>query len=162
MVRILAILSVLSGAGLVAATFSINGMPVIFISLGVFYTLWLIAFFRRWGWAQDAGFFLVIGVTALGLLMGHSAIVLFTGAFLSLVGWDLAAFSKRLEATTSVADKVLLLKHHFIRLGLCTATGMGLIALVLNLQFKIAFGWMVLFSLLAALGLGRLISRLLK
>jgi hypothetical protein len=162
MVRIFAILSVLSGAGLVAATFVIDGRQWIFMPLAVFYTLWLIAFFRRWGWVQDAGFFLVIGMIALGLLMGHSAILLFTGAFLSLVGWDLAAFSMRLEAIKLEADKILLLRHHFIRLGLCIAIGMGLIYLVLNIQFKIAFGWMVLFSLLAALGLGRLIYRLLK
>jgi hypothetical protein len=161
-VSIAAILSTLFGVGLVAAEFVPEGPLWAILPLTVFIVFWLIVYSRHWEWVINLGLLLVFGLAALGLLLGHSPVVLFAGIFLSLAGWDLAAFSSRLHLGGTNSDLHTLPRRHFLLLGLCLAAGTGLVLFALNLKFNIPFGWMILCALLAALGLGKLISSLLK
>ena len=162
MVRILAIISITSGAGMVAATYASNGQFWIGILFGGLLILWYFAFFRKWLWVQDISMVLFLCGIAPGLLLGYSTVIFITAAFLLFIGWDLAAFSIRLESATAATNKILLIKHHILRLAFCSVVGVGLTILVFNIHIKLAFGWMLLISLFVALGLGRLVNRLLS
>jgi hypothetical protein len=161
-VSIAAILTTLFGTGLVAAAFVPEGPLWVLVPLTVFFVFWLIVYSRHWEWVTNLGLLLVFGSAALGLLLGHSPVVLFAGIFLSLAGWDLAAFSSRLHLGGTNSDLHALPGRHFLLLGICLAAGTGLVIFALNLKCNIPFGWMILCSLLTALGLGKLISSLLK
>jgi hypothetical protein len=162
MIRTFSRLTTLFGAGLVAAAFAFAGLlwPVILIM--VFFIFWGIALTRGWDWVHSPCLVIIFCIDAFGLFLGLSSILLFTGAFLSLAGWDLADLSPRLRFTGSTDDLRGLQNRHLLRLGLTLALGLGLVLVAVNLKFHIGFGWVAIISLLAALGLGKMVSSLLK
>ncbi len=170
MARLLAILFMFLGTGLVAAAFMVAGFTWPAVLLFLFFVFWVFALSRSWAWINSFALFLIFGLAALGLILDLSTglganlapAYIYPGVFLSLAGWDLADFASRLRLAGPEDDTSDLQRRHFLRLGLTLAVGAGLVLLAVNLQFPLSFGWTAVLALLASWGLGVLIKRLLQ
>jgi hypothetical protein len=162
MVRILAVIGTLLGAGSVAAAFTVDGIywPLVLIIL--FIIFWFITFTRSGRWFNNPGLFLVFSLIGYGFIMSIPAIPLFAGGFLALAGWDLTDFYTRLQMANPEDDQGSLQRRHLLRLGPVLVIGLVLVLVAVNIHLIIPFSWMVLGSLAVALGLGKLISAVLK
>jgi hypothetical protein len=162
MVRVLCILTTILGAGSIAAAFAIKSPPWSIIGAIAFIVLWISGYLRNWQWLQNAGLLFIFGLACLGFLLGLSATLLFCGSFFALAGWDLVDFSRRLRNASPEDDLRALEHQHFLRLGSGITLGVILVMLAVNIRLQIPFGWMIILALLAALGLGKMVSSLLK
>lgn len=162
MTRALSLAATLAGAGLGAAAYLSAGLTWPAGALFVLFLLWAVGVSRRWDWVHTPALYLVFGGAAAGLFLDLNPVLLFAGAFLSLAGWDLANFSARLRLAGPGADAAGLQSRHFLRLGLALGFGAAAVLAALGLHLRLSFGWAAALSLLAALGLGRLVRSLLK
>lgn len=162
MTRGLTIAAILFGAGLVcvaysnAALFWLAGILVLLI------VFWLIAFLRGWNWVHTPGLYLVFGFAAAGLFLDLPSALLFPGAFLALVGWNLADFDARLRLAGPQSDVSGLSRRHLRRLASVLGIGAAAVLLALALKLKISLGWMAALAILSAWGLGRVAQYLLR
>ncbi|MGB8213946.1 MAG: hypothetical protein WCE68_10350 [Anaerolineales bacterium] len=162
MIRKLSFFFTFLGAALITLAYM---MARLFWPAGVFsllIVLWMIVFFRGGQWIHTPGLFLAFCFTAAGLYLHLNAGLIFSAAFLALAGWDLAAFTGRLELVGTETDATYLQKRHLLYLGVVLAIGIGLVLLALNLHLFLPFGWITVLVLLLAGGLGLLIDRLLR
>jgi hypothetical protein len=162
MIRISALLSTFAGAGFIGLSF-INAdilwpTPILVVIM----VFWSLALCFNWEWVHSPGLLLLFGTISLGFLLGGIPVLLYTGGFLSLVGWDLTDLYLRLRRANKAGKLNDLVGIHFLHLGLVLAISLGLLIIAVNLQLRIPFIWITILSLTAAAGLGKLISHLLR
>lgn len=162
MTRILAVLTTLLGASLLAVAYYLESYIWPAALIISFFIFWMVAFSRRWEWVYSLGLILVFAFASLAQFLDLAPAIIFPGVFLSLAGWDLADFTSRLRMAGPEDDTRPMQKRHFLRLVFALGTGFVLVLMATNLRLFIPFGWMAILSLIAAGGLGVLIHSLLK
>jgi hypothetical protein len=108
------------------------------------------------------GLVLFVFGNSLGVLYGSPAVLNLVSLLAALIAWDLDYFSQRLgKDQTSPANRELEQNHLLRLLMVCVAT-LLIGGLALLIHFKLGLGLAILFALLAAVGLNRMIHHLRK
>lgn len=161
MTLIVFVLSVILGAGSLAAGFYQAGMfdPARWsVLLGV---LWILSHWRKLYWVSSLAFLLVLAGAAYGVWNELTTAWMMLGALGGLLGWDLSDFARRLSYAAPTDDIRGMEYRHLARVGVVALLGFGLawLSVVIRIErlpFEVAVGLV----LLAALGLTRLVMRL--
>ncbi len=125
--------------------------------------VWVLAHWRRIYWFSSVALLLMIFAAGFGVWQDFRLIWMILGALGGLQGWDLSDFARRLRYSAPTDNIVKMERLHLARVGVVAALGFGLAYLstvihVKRLAFEVAVG----LTLLAALGLARLVMRLRK
>ena len=123
--------------------------------------VWVLAHWRRLYWFSSVALLLMIFAAGFGVWRDFPAVWMIIGVLGGLLGWDLSDFAMRLRYAAPTDDVQSMERSHLGRVGIVTALGLGLAYLstvihVRRLAFEVAVG----LTLLAALGLARLVLRL--
>lgn len=157
------VLSVLLGTASLAYGFSQAGMtdPARwFVLLGI---VWILAHWRKLYWVSSLAFAIMILGAAYGVWNNLATIWMLLGALGGLLGWDLSDFARRLSYAAPTDDIRGMERRHLAQAGIVAALGFGLALLSLVIRInRLAFEVAVGLALLAALGLTRLVMRLMK
>jgi hypothetical protein len=161
-IRTLAILLLLVGTVCLAVAFFLIGhrFPA-FLSI-LFIIAWCYALLRQWRWANGLGLVALWVIIGWGAWLQLSRSLLLAGLFALLAGWDLADFSARLSQVEADAGHKELIRRHLFWLTTTLAIALGCVLLALSLDLTIHLGWMIMIAILAALGLGRIVSHLMR
>jgi len=157
------VLSIIVGIVSLAYGYSQVGYaePALWIALlGI---VWVFAQWRRIYWFSSVAFFLMIFAAGFGVWHEFPSVWMLIGALGGLLGWDLSDFAMRLRYSAPTDDVQSMERSHLGRVGIVALLGLGLAYLsvvihVRRLAFEVAVG----LTLLAALGLARLVLRLRK
>ena len=156
-----AILTTLGGTILVGIPFVLANIFWPVYILIVFIVLWFLALVLRKNWVNPPGLLVIFGLIGLGLMFEGSPLILFCGAFLYIIGWDLTEFHFRVQAVRNDAYHRVLVNYHLLYLSLLLLTSGVLLLFAVIIKFHIPFGWIIIFTLTAALGLRKIITSLL-
>jgi hypothetical protein len=126
-------------------------------SLG-FATLWLLGHRRGLKWIPSLGLLLFIGLTAIGLWLTLSTVLMLLGMIAALATWDLDSFLQRLEGAERVDQRNDLERRHLQRLLIVEGAGIFLAFAGLSSDVSFGFGSALLLGLLAIVGLSRTIG----
>jgi hypothetical protein len=151
---------ILSGMLPLVAGYLQFDLPPVAIFCLVIGLLWLASQWRRMAWIASLGILAFISMAGVGVWIGLSPFLMACSVLGSLLAWDLADFSRRLQRAASEDDLRQLEKVHLLRSGLLGGTGLILILATLFIHLRISFGWMFLLALVAVLGLVQLVKRL--
>jgi hypothetical protein len=162
MIKHLSLIATILGAGMVSMAFMNAGQ--FWIAGLVLISFIIISFMsaRRMDWIHSPSLFLIIGYTAVGLFQNLEPGLLYSGMICSLAGWDLADFSIRIRQVEQQNNVGELLRSHLVRLGKVLAVGIGIMIVAFNLKVTPAFAWVSVMAILVTIGLGSLVSRLIK
>jgi hypothetical protein len=119
---------------------------------------WLIGLWRRWAWLTSIGFVLCAGAAAAGLLLGVEAGWMLLALVMALAAWDLDSFVRRMEGAEQVEGRQDLERRHLLRLVAVEGVGVLLAAVALGVRLDIGFGAVLLLSLVAVVGLSRVVA----
>jgi len=89
-------------------------------------------------------------------------IILIAGALGGLVAWDLAGLSRRLRLAAASDDVSAIRRRHLVWLGLTAGAGLLLTGGAMLIPLHFSFGWTVVLTLVAILGMARLVSWLFR
>ena len=153
--------SAVLGVGMVAGGYALGGYPLLGLLLAALGAIWLFGLIRRWKWIPLLGLVSVYGFAAAGFFLRLSGVLLFVGALLGLLSWDLTDFSARLRLAADQDDVPALERRHFLQLVLVFLPGAVLSAAALLLRVQISFGWAVVLILFGVWGFGRMVNQLL-
>ncbi len=162
MIKNLSLIATILGAGMVSMAFMSAGQ--FWIAGLVIISFIIITFMsaRRMDWIHSPSLILIIGFAAVGLFQNLEPILLYSGVICSLAGWDLADFSTRIHQVGEENTLGKLQKSHLVRLGKVLAVVIGIMIVAFNLKLTTPFAWVSVMAILVTIGLGRLVSRLLK
>lgn len=131
-----------------------------FIVLGI---VWLAARWRKWYWVSSVALLALVAGAAYGVWKDFPTVWMLLGTLGGLLGWDLSDFARRLSYAAPTDDIRGMERRHLARAGIVAALGFGLALLSLVIRInRLAFEVAVGLALLAALGLTRLVMRLMK
>ena len=162
MIKNLSLIATMLGAGMVSMAFMYAGQ--FWIAGLVLFSFIIITFMsaRRMDWIHSPSLFLIIGFIVVGLFQNLEPVLLYSGLICSLAGWDLADFSIRIRQVEQQNNVGELLRSHLVRLGKVLAVGIGIMIVAFNLKVTPAFAWVSVMAILVTIGLGSLVSRLIK
>lgn len=157
------VISVILGAGSLAAGYVQAGMPDFARWLVLLGAVWILGHLRKLYWVSSVAFFLVLLIAAYGVWNDFTPIWMLLAALGGLLGWDLSDFARRLSYAAPMDDVLGLERRHLARVGVVAGLGLALAGLsivvhISRLPFEVAVGLV----LIAALGLTRLVMRLRK
>jgi len=118
--------------------------------------LWLLAHWQHWYWVGSLGLLAFVAAAAVGLWIGLSPGLMVIGATGGLIGWDLAAFMRRMRLASPRDDLRGLEMRHLARVGIVAALGGAIAAISVFVKVRIPFELAVLLALVGTLGLTRL------
>ena len=157
------VLSIIVGIVSLAYGYSQEGYSNIALWIVLMGIVWVLAHWRRLYWFSSVALFLMIFAAGFGVWRDFPTVWMLIGALGGLLGWDLSDFAMRLRYAAPTDDIISMERQHLGRVGVVAALGLGLAYLstvihVRRLAFEVAVG----LTLLAALGLARLVMRLRK
>lgn len=124
--------------------------------VGVF---WIYSERRGWHWVAPAGLFVFVTAAGAGLWIGLPPVLMALSVLGSLMAWDLAGFSRRLNDAAPEDDLRGLEKNHLVQLASLGVAGLVLILAALLIHLRISFGWMFLLVLAAIFGIMQMVRR---
>ena len=146
------------GVGSLAFAYNNAGVEIFARWLLVFGGLWLFAVWRRWSWTSSVGIFVLVGLAGYGLWINLSPGWMITGTLGGLFAWDLTEFMRCLWVAPRSEDLPGLERRHLARLTIVALIGMGLASIAMLVRLEFTFEWVVLLTLIAALGITQLVS----
>jgi hypothetical protein len=162
MIRYSALAATLTGSGLVAYVFVLLGMPWLAFVVLVYCISWIVGFHLQLRWIFSLGLALIFGLSVAALYFKGNVMLIYSGAFLSLFGWDLADLFARLKQSSPDDDVYSIQKVHFRRISLLMVASIVLAFGALNIHLRLSMGVLILVSLFLAIGLGIIIHDLNK
>jgi hypothetical protein len=181
-----------SGLGIAALAWGYreNGDVAVALALLLFGVLWLVAQWR-WprvcGWFSALGLVVTAAAAAAGLILGAPSGWMIAGALGGLLAWDLTDLGRRLrfategspgaqaERATSVPhadwpanrggltdDLSTIRRRHLVWLGLAVGAGLLLTTAAMLIPLRFSFAWIVFLTLIAIMGMTRLVSWLYR
>lgn len=121
--------------------------------------VWTAAMWRGWGWAPGLGLLATAAAAAGGLAQELGAAWMVGGAVAALIAWDLAGLEGQLMVAAPGDDVTLVARHHLAWLAATLVAGLALAGAAVLIRLRLPLGWAMALALVAALGVGRLISR---
>lgn len=157
------VLSIIVGIVSLAYGYSQEGLTHYALWIVLMGIVWVLAHWRRIYWVSSVAMLLMIFAAGFGVWQGFTLIWMVIGALGGLLGWDLSDFARRLRYAAPTDDITRMERLHLARVGVVAALGFGLAYLSTVIQVRrLAFEVAVGLTLLAALGLARLVMRLRK
>jgi hypothetical protein len=150
------VISVLMGVGSLAYAYAV----VVPISRGllVLGALWLFAGRRCWTWFSTIMLLLLVTLAGIGLWFGLSPGWMISGALGGLMAWDLTDFMRRLRFAPLMDDTRELERLHLTRLTIVALAGVFLASIAMLVRLEFTFDWVMLLTLVAALGVTQLVA----
>ncbi len=142
-----------------ASGYALDGLwswVIVIMAVGL---LWLLGQWRGWGQVTAAAIIVFIGLTAFGMRLNISPGWMLFSLTATLIAWDLAHFSHRLQQVDQVKELARLQRGHLQRLLLVAGLGLLLGTVALNLQFELNLGWGVFLGALIIVGLSQVVGR---
>lgn len=150
--------SVLMGVGSLAFAYNNAGHEMIARLLLGLGGLWLFTAWRRWTWLSSLGILILVGLAGYGLWNELSPGWMISGALGGLLAWDLSEFMRRLRFAARTDDLRGLEQRHLARLTIVALAGVLLASIAMLVRLEFTFEWVVLLTLIAALGITQLVS----
>jgi hypothetical protein len=120
--------------------------------------LWILALWRRLNWLSSLAVLVFVAAAALGLWIGLPPSLMVLAAVGALVGWDLAAFTRRLRLAAPTDDVHGMEMRHLARVSIVAALAIAIAALSVLVHIRIPFELAVTLALIGTLGLTRLVA----
>jgi hypothetical protein len=108
------------------------------------------------------GLVVTAAAAAAGLMLGAPSGLMIAGALVGLLAWDLTDLGRRLRLAGPGDDVPAIRRHHLVWLGLTAGAGLLLTIGALLIPLHFSFGWTALLTLVAILGIARLVSWLFR
>lgn len=119
---------------------------------------WALALRRGRGTFTGFGMIGLHGAAVGGILGGMPPLFMVLGVVLALVAWDLDHAFRRLQAAGQIEDADGLLRARLRWLAPIALLGLGIGVLLPLVRVQIAFGWLLILGLAAALILSRILA----
>jgi len=158
------IASVFMGVASLAFAYAVAGFQQLALSLVIFGALWIFTGWRHWTWFSSLGILTLVALAGLGLWINLSPGWMVSGALGGLLAWDLADFMRRLQfAVEKGTPKVYeerksLERRHLLRLTLVALMGLALASIPMLARAEFSFEWIMLLTLVMALGTAQLVA----
>jgi hypothetical protein len=152
------ILSVFVGVGSLAFAYVNAGYSIVARPLLVLGALWLFAGRQRWVWFSTVALVILVALAGYGLWTELSPGWMIAGALGGLLAWDLTDFMRRLRFAPLMADLRALERRHLTRLTLVAVVGILLASIPMLVRLEFSFEWIMLLTLVAALGVTQLVA----
>jgi len=152
------VISVLMGVGSLSFAYAGRGFDLVARGLLVLGVLWLFAGRQRWLWFSTIALVIVVFLASFGLWIQLSPGWMISGALGALLAWDLTDFMRRLRFAPLMDDLRGLERRHLTRLTIVALIGATLASIAMLVRLEFTFEWIVLLTLVAALGVTQLVS----
>lgn len=156
--RILTYVGIVLGSALLGIGFAIDDAVRWIAPAAATALLWLVGEWRGWGWATMAGFVLLVGLAATGMLMGHSAVWMGITVMVGVCAWSLGDFTRRVSLLAREKDHSPLLRRFLSRLLFLAGVSVALGAIALTIHIRLTFLLAILLGILVIYGLSRVIG----
>ena len=150
--------SVLMSASSLAYAYNTVGFVMLARYALVFGALWLYAGWKRWTWFSAIGLLLSLALAGYGLWIELSPGWMISGALGGLLAWDLTEFMRRLRFAARTDDLRGLERRHLARVTIVALIGVALASIPMLVRLEFTFEWVVLLTLIAALGVTQLVA----
>jgi hypothetical protein len=152
------VISVLIGIGSLSFAYAGVGFDGLTRGLLALGALWLFAGRQRWVWFSSIALLIAVSLAGFGLWIELSPGWMISGALGALLAWDLTEFMRRLRFAPLMDDLRALERRHLARLTIVTVVGVLLASIAMLVRLEFTFEWIVLLTLVAALGITQLVS----
>jgi hypothetical protein len=152
------VFSVLMCAGSLAYAYHTAGFVMLARYVLVFAALWLFAGWKRWTWFSAIALLLSVALASFGLWIELSPGWMISGALGGLLAWDLTEFIRRLRFAARTDDLRGLERRHLARVTIVALIGVALASIPMLVRLEFTFEWVVLLTLIAALGVTQLVA----
>lgn len=159
MIHVLAWACAAVAAGALAWGYLQAEMWRVAVAVLAFAVVWAAGLTWRWGWTAALGLAVSATGAAAGLALGVSPGWMAAASVTGLLAYDLFAFEGRLRRAAPTDDTSILVRRHLAWLVAAVGVGTGLVAAAWHVALPLTFGWAAVLALVAALGIGRLVSR---
>jgi len=150
--------SVLMGVGSLSFAYAGGGFGLVARGLLILGALWLFAGRQRWVWFSTIALLILVSLAGFGLWIELSPGWMISGALGALLAWDLTDFMRRLRYAPMMDDLRELERRHLTRLTIVTVVGVLLASIAMLVRVEFTFEWIMLLTLVAALGVTQLVS----
>ena len=152
------VFSVLMGIGSLAYAYNNVGLIIIARPLLILGALWLFAGWKRWTWFSSIALLLSVALASFGLWIELSTPWMIAGALGALLAWDLTDFMRRLRLVARTDDLRGIERRHLTRSTIVALAGLSLASIPMLVRLEFTFEWVVLLTLVAALGVTQLVA----
>jgi hypothetical protein len=151
------VISVLMSVGSFAYAYASADFDLLARGFVIFGALWLYAGRQRWTWFATVALLLSVTLAGLGLWIELSPGWMISGALGGLMAWDLTDFMRRLRFAPALDDLRELERRHLTRLTIVALAGVALASIAMLVRLEFTFEWVMLLTLVAALGVTQLV-----
>jgi hypothetical protein len=152
------VIGVLMGVGSLSYAYAGRGFEQVARVLLVLGVVWLFAGRQRWVWFSTIALVLLVALAGFGVWIQLSPGWMIAGSLGGLVAWDLTEFMRRLRFAPLRDDVRDLERRHLTRLTIVVLIGTVLASIAMLVRLEFTFEWIVLLTLVAALGITQLVS----
>jgi hypothetical protein len=145
-------------ASAVATGYGLQGLWLWAVGVGLLAILWVLGYWRGWGWMATVGLIGFLSASATGLLLDVRVGWMVTGLVAALCAWDLHCFAVCLETVDRVEDERGLTQRHLGRLLVVAGLGLALVVMALGIEVRLTFLMALLLALLTAWGLSHAVG----
>ena len=146
------------GVGSLSFAYAGGGFGLVARGLLILGALWLFAGRQRWVWFSTIALLILVSLAGFGLWIELSPGWMISGALGALLAWDLTDFMRRLRYAPMMDDLRELERRHLTRLTIVTVVGVLLASIAMLVRVEFTFEWIMLLTLVAALGVTQLVS----
>jgi hypothetical protein len=158
MTRMIGSICVVLAAGALAIGYGLHGWWLWTTGIGLLGVLWVLGYWRGWGWMASVGLVGFVAVDAVGLLLDLGIGWMVFGLVAALCAWDLHRFVLCLERVDRVEDERTMTQRHLGRLLAVAGLGLVLAFVAMRIQVRLTFLMALLLGLLAVWGLSRAVG----
>jgi hypothetical protein len=152
------VIGVLMGVGSLSYAYAGRGFEQVARVLLVLGVVWLFAGRQRWVWFSTIALVILVALAGFGVWIQLSPGWMIAGSLGGLVAWDLTEFMRRLRFAPLRDDVRDLERRHLTRLTIVVLIGTVLASIAMLVRLEFTFEWIVLLTLVAALGITQLVS----
>jgi hypothetical protein len=152
------VIGVLMGVGSLSYAYAGRGFEQVARVLLVLGVVWLFTGRQRWVWFSTIALVILVALAGFGVWIQLSPGWMIAGSLGGLVAWDLTEFMRRLRFAPLRDDVRDLERRHLTRLTIVVLIGTVLASIAMLVRLEFTFEWIVLLTLVAALGITQLVS----
>jgi hypothetical protein len=152
------LISTVAATSTLALGYGLAGLwpaTLLLLALG---SLWLLGQQQGWGWVASVALVFFVGAAAVGLWLDLGAGWMLLGVVAALSAWDLDRFTQRQRGAERIEKARELERRHLQRLLIVDSLGLLLATAGLQVRVGVSFGGAFSLTLLAVLGLSRVIG----
>lgn len=162
MTRIALFFFVVMTAALTAIVYFFGGQFIPALAALILGAFWTLSLVRRWKWATPVSLFGSYALAIAGFILDLSPVLLTAACFSALLAWDLSDFTCRLSLAAPDDDTSSIERVHWRWLAFVILAGVVGVIAAQTLRVKFTFEWMAGLLIFAALGVARVMDRLLR